>query len=111
MFSSDLAHLVKTLIQVNPQLRPGCDKILDMPIVRKRIDRLFPEDSFYDSQSQLLSTIRVPKNLLYLTDRLPKPMYKDQEKRRRMEEEEKLRRKTHDTGSTMLPDIKNVKHK
>lgn len=38
-------------------------------------------DDFYDDnedsplQNELLSTIRVPKNLLYLTDRLPKPSY------------------------------------
>lgn len=40
-------------------------------------ERLFPD--FYDEepigQNALLSTIRVPKNLLYLTDRLPKPSY------------------------------------
>lgn len=47
-----------------------------MPIIRKRIEKLFPStDEFYDSQSSLLNTIRVPKNLLYLTDRLPKPSY------------------------------------
>ena len=44
----------------------------------------------------LLNTIRVPKNLLYLTDRLPKPNY--EEKGNRWFEEEKIRRKTHDTG-------------
>jgi hypothetical protein len=38
----------------------------------------------------LLSTIRVPKNLLYLTDRLPKPMY-DSDDRKRREKEENLR--------------------
>lgn len=49
IYSSDLAHVVKTLIQVNPQLRPSCEKILDMPIVRKKIDKIFPEEQFYDS--------------------------------------------------------------
>lgn len=42
-------------------------------------DRLFGRDFFssIDSshQTELLNTIRVPKNLLYLTDRLPKPKY------------------------------------
>ena len=38
----------------------------------------------------LLSTIRVPKNLLYLTDRLPKPAY-DSDARHRREQEELLR--------------------
>lgn len=49
----------------------------------------------------------MPKNLLYLTDRLPKPNYNEAEKKKRLEEEEKIRRKTHDTGSSLLPEIKN----
>ena len=79
-----------------------------MPIVKKRIERLFPEEQFFESQTSLLNTIRVPKNLLYLTDRLPKPNYTQEEQKRRQEEEEKFRRKTHDAGA-MLPDIKNQK--
>ena len=36
----------------------------------------FHDDVFESPiQNELLSTIRVPKNLLYLTDRLPKPSY------------------------------------
>lgn len=56
-------------------MRPSCDKILDMPIVRKKTEKLFQNEIFHDENDQinLLSTIRVPKNLLYLTDRLPKP--------------------------------------
>ena len=55
-------------------MRPGCDKILDLPIVRKKIEKLWPEDvDIENPEFNLLSTIRVPKNLLYLTDRLPKP--------------------------------------
>jgi hypothetical protein len=48
-----------------------------MPIVKKKSEKLFPEENFFASQSSLLNTIRVPKNLLYLTDRLPKPNYED----------------------------------
>jgi hypothetical protein len=67
-----------------------------MASVKKRIDKLFPaEDQFYDSQTDLLNTIRVPKNLLYLTDRLPKPNY---DKKQLKEHDEKLKRKTYDTG-------------
>jgi len=75
VYSTDLGNLVKSLIQVNPSMRPSCEGILEMQIVRKRIEKLFPNDEFYESQSSLLNTIRVPKNLLYLTDRLPKPSY------------------------------------
>jgi hypothetical protein len=65
-----------------------------MPSVKKRIDKLFPEeDQFYNSQTDLLNTIRVPKNLLYLTDRLPKPNY---DSKKLKEEDEKLKRKTYD---------------
>lgn len=75
IFSNDLAQTIKYLVQVAPQMRPSCDKILEMPIVRKKIEKLFPNDIFEDQNAELnlLSTIRVPKNLLYLTDRLPKP--------------------------------------
>jgi len=41
--------------------------------------KLFKEDAFDEecqfAQAELLSTIRVPRNLLYLTDKLPKPIY------------------------------------
>jgi NIMA (never in mitosis gene a)-related kinase len=50
VYSTDLANLVKALIQVTPQMRPGCERILEMPIIRKRMEKLFPaQDEFYDS--------------------------------------------------------------
>lgn len=78
-FSTDLANCIKSLLQVQAQLRPTCEQILEMPFVRKMGEKIFL-DSFYDDMEpepnmELLSTIRVPKNLLYLTDRLPKPHY------------------------------------
>lgn len=84
-------------------MRPSCEKILEMPIIKKKCEKLFPEDFFFDEEPQmnLLSTIRVPKNLLYLTDRLPKPNY-DADRSLR-EKEEMLRRRTYE-GSQMLPD-------
>jgi len=78
-------------------MRPDCDKILTMPMVVKKCESLFPNDFFADESPQLnlLSTIRVPKNLLYLTDRLPKPDYTSEETLRR-EKEEKQRRRTYE---------------
>ena len=47
-----------------------------MPSVIKHAEKLFPNENFLsDEQNILLNTIRIPKNLLYLTDRLPKPRY------------------------------------
>jgi NIMA (never in mitosis gene a)-related kinase len=87
-------------------MRPTCEKILDMPLIRKKIEYIFPGDFLYETHANmnLLSTIRVPKNLLYLTDRLPKPNY-DNEERKRREKEEKFRRRTYEGGNSMLPDI------
>lgn len=78
-------------------MRPSCDKILEMPIVRKKLEKLFPNEIFDEGGAELnlLSTIRVPKNLLYLTDRLPKPQY-DSDERRRREQEELLRWRTYE---------------
>jgi hypothetical protein len=75
-----LCEFLLELSQPDPTQRPPlpivAPTILEMPIIRKRMEKLFPsQDEFYDSQSSLLNTIRVPKNLLYLTDRLPKPSY------------------------------------
>lgn len=42
----------------------------------------------------MLSTIRVPKNLLYLTDRLPKPNYSNEDPQRIREQQELMKRKT-----------------
>lgn len=78
------------------QLRPSCEQILDLPAVKKMGEKIF-KDSFYDdweANAELLSTIRVPKNLLYLTDRLPKPMYTESPKSKsaRAREIQELRR-------------------
>lgn len=71
-----------------------------MPAVVRMGEQLFMDDFFEDMESspinnQLLSTIRVPKNLLYLTDRLPQPRYGDVRNRNRtVDEAEDSQRKT-----------------
>lgn len=84
-FSSDLNAVIKALLNVNPSARPGCDQILQMPVIRKMGQRIFKEDAFEEesqwTQAELLSTIRVPRNLLYLTDKLPKPSYESGSRR------------------------------
>jgi hypothetical protein len=76
-------------------------------------------DDFYDDvedsplNQQLLSTIRVPKNLLYLTDRLPKPSYAHDSVPRNRSTEEESKRRTHEPpDQKRLPDIpKNGKQR
>lgn len=104
-FSADLAGVLAKLVQVQPALRPTCDEILELPAVKKMGERLFPD--FYEEEAphhnQLLSTIRVPKNLLYLTDRLPKPSYEDS--RVFNKRVESIDRKRTETNEDSLPQI------
>ncbi len=47
-----------------------------IPSVARRVEKLFPSDNMSnEDRNILLNTIRFPKNLLYLTERLPKPRY------------------------------------
>ena len=75
-YSQDLNIMIKSLLQVAPINRPSCDTIMKMPIFVKRAEQIFSkEDAHFDNKDELLKTIRIPKNLLYLTDRLPRPNY------------------------------------
>eukprot|EP00742_Colponemidia_sp_Colp-10_P004676 GILJ01004987.1.p1 GENE.GILJ01004987.1~~GILJ01004987.1.p1 ORF type:complete len:546 (-),score=67.04 GILJ01004987.1:270-1907(-) len=74
LFSTDLANLVRALLQVEPSMRPNCDQILSMPAVMRRMDTTVVP-SMPPSRGNLLDTIVVPKNLGVLTERLPGPKY------------------------------------
>ena len=75
-FSNELFEVVKLLIQVNSDLRPSCEDILKNKIVQKRIEyfKSFTGEQENDDKS-LLKTIKMPKNLLFLSNKLPKPNY------------------------------------
>jgi len=75
-FSPELNLIVRRLLTVNPAKRPSCDEILGMSWISKKLAKLFPEE-IPEIQNILLSTIRWPKNLMYLTDRLPDSCYYD----------------------------------
>ena len=75
-FSDDLFQIVKYLLQVNSTQRPSCDQILQHPIILKRIEYFKSFGSEDDTEDKcLLKTIHMPKNLLFLSDKLPKPNY------------------------------------
>ena len=54
--------------------RPTWEKILNSNIVQAKIEELFSE-TWADTKSILLSTIRCTKNLMKLSDQLPLPKY------------------------------------
>ena len=75
-FSNELYEIVKLLIQVHTDARPSCDEILKNPIIQKRIEYFKSFTGEQENEDKaLLQTIRIPKNLLFLSDKLPKPNY------------------------------------
>ena len=81
-FSNDLFQIIQFLLQVNPKLRPSCEQILNHPIVQKRIEYFKTISGERENQNNnsgnnksLLKTIHMPKNLIFLSDKLPKPNY------------------------------------
>ena len=82
-FSNDLYEIVLLLMKVNSNKRPTCNDILNNEFVKKRIEFFKNSNEndgvFFDfddkEQQDLLRTIRIPKNLLFLGTQLPKPNY------------------------------------
>ena len=80
-FSNDLFQIIQFLLQVNPNQRPSCDQILHHPIIQKRIEYFNSisgdkeNKNINENNKVLLKTIHMPKNLLFLSDKLPKPNY------------------------------------
>lgn len=74
MYSQDLGSLIHTLLQVNPALRPSCDRLLSMPIILRNTTIPSTGQTLHDP-IQLLDTIKMPRNLNALPERLPGPHY------------------------------------
>ena len=82
-YSKDLSEIIKLMIQTEVGARPSCDELLNMPIIKKRVD--FFKDKNNDGKAigeeknipnnELLSTITIPKNIKNLSRNLPKPNY------------------------------------
>ena len=80
-YSQDIKEIIKFMLKVNPQDRPSCGQILSHEFVKKRLE-FFKAQAGYDDENMddidegvLLKTIRIPKNILFLTERLPEPNY------------------------------------
>jgi len=70
-YSKDLSSMVATLLQVSPTKRPSCAQILHMP----SIDEHLAEEDEYEICQDLLNTIKFPRNIKHLNNRLPKSQY------------------------------------
>ena len=72
-YSVDLSALIKSMLQLNPSLRPSCEQILAMPLVMKNIKDPLVQESLRKSfeayptgkvnDDSLLGTIKLPRIL------------------------------------------------
>lgn len=73
MFSRDLATIINLMLQTNPNRRPSCEEILKNEIISKK-QNLFKVENNNETEPpvQLLATIKLPKNMNEINQRLPK---------------------------------------
>ena len=80
-YSEDIFEMIKFLLKVNPVDRPNCGQILKHPLVLKRIEFFKEQEGFKDEdiddmdEGKLLKTLRVTKNMLFLSEQLPDANY------------------------------------
>ena len=109
-YSNDICEIIKLLLKVNPNERPSCDQILKNKMVMERIDFFKDREGFtndnFDSmdETQLLKTLRMTKNMLYLSEQLPIPNYNIQKKVRNI-------KKINIKNTTSLPNISTASNK
>lgn len=74
-FSVDLNNFISMMLKVNPAQRASADKLLALPVVKKKLSNDELSQTAVDLNPNMLQTIRMPNNIHYLTDRLPKANY------------------------------------
>lgn len=73
-YSKELSNVIKLMLQKNPANRPSTEKLLNSSLLNRKAAELNIEKNS-TINVELLKTIRVPKKIHYLTDRLPKSNY------------------------------------
>ena len=73
-YSEELSQIIRVLLQVKPNMRLSCNKILQLPIVLRFFEErhLMKPD---EGPTLLLKTLRLPQKLQQLHEYLPKPNY------------------------------------
>ena len=74
MYSEDLTKLIRMLLKVDPKQRPSCEMLLNHPIVKAHCVPAEP----VEVQNELLSTIKIPRQMAALTKILPASNYHSQ---------------------------------
>ena len=75
MYSKDLMYMIKLCLQLDPKLRPSCADMLTRSQLTKNTPCALSLQVATDEDLQLIGTIRVPRNLGQITERLPAANY------------------------------------
>ena len=111
-YSDDIKEIIKLLLKVKTKERPTCAQILKHPLVKKRLE-FFQAQAGNDNididdmeEGVLLRTIRIPSNLLCLSDKLPEANYENPFKQRKLEfNKNKINNKGNTFPNSNLPEI------
>ena len=71
--------MISNILQVNPNNRPNCDQVLNNPLVVKRMDI---GKNLGKAQVNLIGTIKMPRNLSEINQKLPKGHFGQNNKNR-----------------------------
>ena len=109
-YSKDMNDIIDYLLKVNPKERPNCDDILKHPLVKKRLEFFQAqagenEDLNNMDEGVLLRTIRIPKNIIFLSDNLPEKNY-EKAKSHSKAMGRNLHKKNIQNQNSSLPNIK-----
>ena len=81
-YTSDLSSMIGLLLQVDPKKRPSTEQILHMPVFIAKYNESKSDSQglFGNEPLDLIGTIKVPKNLSLLAERLPASQYETDKK-------------------------------
>lgn len=75
-YSKDIMHVIKLCLQLDPKQRPTCSNLLSrQQLLKNTPSELSLKLDLNDDDLKLIGTIRVPRNLGQITDRLPAANY------------------------------------
>ena len=111
-YSEDIKEIIKLLLKVKTKERPTCAQILKHPLVKKRLE-FFQAQAGNDNididdmeEGVLLRTIRIPSNILCLSDKLPEANYENPFKLRKLKfDKNKINNKGNTFPNSCLPEI------
>ena len=119
-YSDDIYEMIKYLLKVNPVDRPNCGEILKHPLVLKRIEFFKEQEGFKEEdfdemdEGKLLKTLRVTKNMLFLSEQLPNANYNSPKNHKNPDKEKNNNTINNTTKSTKnnssLPNITTTSH-